>query len=281
MKYLLLIIGIAFFALPAVAQENTDVATIRCYYHFSQKKKTDNIVVQDTMTLDIGSNMSRYYDGSRIFRDSIFGSILTGLDPNKIKSVSVIKDREPDFLDNMLGDTYHSNAYHGVSEQIFKNRKAGNITLFNQGNNSLSERYKGNDPVGALDWTISSDTASFLDYQCQKATLKFRGRNYEAWFAPQIPVNDGPWKFFGLPGLILKVKDTENQFDFECIGLENLNTLCTIKMPEGTYFECNLKDYNKMMKNKASGHAININSGSIVIANFKAETSFQQLELDK
>ena len=276
MKYLLLIISIAFLVLPAAAQGNTDEATIRCYYRFSQKKKTGDIVVQDTMTLDIGSQMSRYYDGSRILRDSIFGSVITGLDPNRIKSVSVIKDREPDFLDNMLGDTYHNNAYQGISEQIFKNRKAGIITMFN----IVSERYKGNDPVGVLDWTILPDTASFLDYPCQKATLKFRGRNYEAWFAPQIPVNDGPWKFFGLPGLILKVKDTESQFDFECVGLENLSIPYAIKIPEGTYFECNLKDYNKMVKNKSGGMGININSGNVLIINYKADTSYQYFELD-
>ena len=134
--------------------------------------------------------------------------------------------------------------------------------------------------MGKLEWAISSDTASFLDYHCQKATLKFRGRNYEAWFTPQIPVNDGPWKFFGLPGLILKVKDTENQFDLECIGLENLSTPYTIEMPKGTYFECNLKDYNKVVNKRAGGQSININGGDIMIKSFKADNSFQQLELD-
>lgn len=277
MKYLLLlIISIAFFVTPAVAQENTDEATIRCYYRFLQKKKTGEIVMQDTMTLDIGLQMSRYYDNSKLYRDSVFSSILSNFDVNRIKSISVLKDVEPDFSNSMLGESYRNDAYDGITEQIYKNRKTGNITMFN----IVGDRYKGNDPVGVLEWEISSDTASFLDYQCQKATLKFRGRDYEAWFAPQIPVNDGPWKFFGLPGLILKVKDTESQFDFECIGLENLNTPHFIEMPKGTYFECNLKDYNKAVSKRAGGQSININGGNITINSFKADTSYQQIELD-
>ena len=278
MKHLLIIISVAFFVLPAIAQDNTDQATIRCYYLFSQKKKTGDITVKDTMTLDIGSQISRYYDVSRLQRDSIFHSILPNLDASRIKSVSILKDREPDFSANSLGDSYRNNAYHGISEQIYKNRKDGKITMFDIV--GLGDRYKGNDPVGVLNWAISSDTTSFLDYICQKATLKFRGRNYEAWFSPQIPVNDGPWKFFGLPGLILKVKDTEDQFDFECIGLENLNTPYIIEMPKGTFFDCNLKDYKKAMNKKEGGYNININSGNIIIAGFKVDTSFQQIELE-
>ena len=277
MKKILLIISIAFLILPAVAQEDTDKATIRCYYLFSQKKKTGNITVKDTMTLDIGSQMSRYYDVSRVYRDSIFQSIIPGIDPNRIESVSVFKNQEPDFYANSLGDFYRSNAYDGISEQIYKNRKNGNITMFDF---VSFERYKGNDPVEKLDWTISSDTASFLNYSCQKATLKFRGRNYEAWFSPQIPVNDGPWKFFGLPGLILKVKDTEKQFDFECIGIEYLSTPYSIEMPKGTYFDCNLKDYNKALSRKSGGQSITINGGNIVINSFEADISFQKIELE-
>ena len=277
MKHLLIIIGIVFITSPAIAQENADQATVRCYYRFSQKKKTSDIVLQDTLTLDIGQQMSRYYDGSKIQRDSAFQSVFSNLDPNRIKSITVFKDAEPDYSDNLLGETYRNNTYDGISEQIFKNRKFGNIIMLDI---SEFDRYKGTDPIGTLNWTISQDTAVFFDYSCQKATLQFRGRNYEAWFAPQIPINDGPWKFFGLPGLILKVRDTDGQFDFECIGLEYLSTPYTIEIPNYTYFECNRKDYYKAISKKGSGRSININSGNITIRNFKADTSFQQIELE-
>ncbi len=62
--------------------------------------------------------------------------------------------------------------------------------------------------------------AVILGYKCQRATCRFRGRDFEAWFAPSIPVKRGPWKFQGLPGLILKVYDKDKLYTFEAIGLE-------------------------------------------------------------
>ena len=281
MKTLFVIISFAFFVLPAVAQEDTDQAAIRCYYLFSQKKdKNDkDFFFRDTLTLDIGSQISRYYDERKLQRDSAFRSVFSNLDVNRITSISVLKNAEPDVLDRFLGDTYRSNTFDGISEQIFKDRKKSEITMLNTVE-ILSDRYKSIDPIGKLNWTIEPDTAVFFDYPCQKASLRFRGRNYEAWFAPQIPINDGPWKFFGLPGLILKVKDTDGQFDFECIGLEYLNPPYTIKIPEYKYFECNRKDYNKVMSRKSGGQFININGGNITIASSNTGPTFQAMELE-
>ena len=68
-------------------------------------------------------------------------------------------------------------------------------------------------------WSIQDDTQTICGYLCQKATCTFRGRDFEAWFAPDIPVGMGPWKFGGLPGLILKVYDTDHLYTFECVGI--------------------------------------------------------------
>jgi len=281
MKLLFTAILLAFFVLPSTAQDDTDQAAIRCYYRFIQKQKTGNIILQDTLTLDVGSRMSRYYDERKLQQDSAFQSILSNLTPGKITSISIIKDAAPDLFDLSLGDTYRSNTYDGISEQIFKNRKNDTIIILNTPAGPLSpDRYKVVDSIGKLNWTITPDTAVFFNYPCQKAALRFRGRNYEAWFTLQIPINDGPWKFFGLPGLILKVKDSEEQFDFECIGLEYQKTPYMIEIPKQKYFECSRKDYNKVIKNKNSGQAVNINGGNVTIANFKMDSSFPMMELE-
>ena len=70
------------------------------------------------------------------------------------------------------------------------------------------------------DWTLQADTASFLGHQCQKATCHWRGRDYIAWFAPDIPIRRGPWKFGGLPGLIMKVHDVDSLYVFEAVAIE-------------------------------------------------------------
>lgn len=63
-------------------------------------------------------------------------------------------------------------------------------------------------------WTIHSDSKNISGFSCKKATTTFRGRNYEVWFTPEIPVNFGPWKLNGLPGLILLATDDRNQIEF-------------------------------------------------------------------
>ena len=73
------------------------------------------------------------------------------------------------------------------------------------------------------EWTLQEDTASFLGHQCQKAICRWRGRDYIAWFAPDIPISRGPWKFGGLPGLIMKIHDVDSLYVFEAVAIEKGN----------------------------------------------------------
>lgn len=69
-----------------------------------------------------------------------------------------------------------------------------------------------------IDWKISDEKDKVLGYDVQKATANWRGRNWIAWFAPEIPLQDGPHEFSGLPGLILKIKDSKGDHSFTLIG---------------------------------------------------------------
>ena len=77
------------------------------------------------------------------------------------------------------------------------------------------------EPRPNFGWEILPETKNILGYKCQKAKGKFRGREYIAWFSSDIPRSDGPWKFCGLPGLILAVQDTKGDFVFTCTAIEN------------------------------------------------------------
>jgi GLPGLI family protein len=72
-------------------------------------------------------------------------------------------------------------------------------------------------------WNILNETQEILSHPCKKATCRFRGRDYIAWYAIDIPISRGPYKFAGLPGLIMKISDTENLYSFECVGIEKAN----------------------------------------------------------
>ena len=71
------------------------------------------------------------------------------------------------------------------------------------------------------EWTILPDsTADIMGYPCQLATTHFKGRQWYAWYTEDIPLDEGPWKLRGLPGLILKAYDSSRQFIFDGQGME-------------------------------------------------------------
>lgn len=81
--------------------------------------------------------------------------------------------------------------------------------------------YVTEEPLPVINWKITGDTMSFAGQHCQKATAHFKGRNYEAWFAPDLPFRNGPWKLNGLPGLIVEAYDTKKQVVFSFAGFED------------------------------------------------------------
>ncbi|WP_299182657.1 GLPGLI family protein [uncultured Chryseobacterium sp.] len=69
-------------------------------------------------------------------------------------------------------------------------------------------------------WQIDpSQTKDISGYRCTKATTRIDKRNYIAWFTYDIPISDGPYKFKGLPGLILSLYDEHNYFEFEMLSI--------------------------------------------------------------
>jgi len=276
LKFFLL--TIIFVPLFAYSQDiPKDEATIKAYYFFSQKDKAgEKPFRSDTMTLDVGSQMSYYYDETKILKDSAYNQAFSNLSPDRIKNIDVIKNQEGVF-DNFLGDKYEMNYLDGTTEKMYKNRTTGEVTIIDY---LFNHDYRCDDPVGTLNWEITSDTATVLNYVCQKAKLHFRGRDYEVWFAPEIPINDGPWKFMGLPGLILKVNDTNGLIAFDCIGLQHLETPFTIEIPNKKYLKCNRKELEKLIKDRGDSMTFGINGGNVTIATKPLSDSFQFLELE-
>ncbi len=87
---------------------------------------------------------------------------------------------------------------------------------------------------------------TILSFLCQKATLDFRGRQYTAWFTEEIPIFNGPWKFHGLPGLILKIADSKNEFRFECNEITKQPS--PITYAKENYIKTSRKDFMKLQK---------------------------------
>ena len=74
-----------------------------------------------------------------------------------------------------------------------------------------AKAYISQEDFPTFKWTVTREQKIVLGYTCYKAATQFRGRDYIAWFTMDIPVQAGPWKFWGLPGLILEATDNTNQ----------------------------------------------------------------------
>lgn len=98
-----------------------------------------------------------------------------------------------------------------------------------------------------LNWKIEKEVKSISGLDCQKATTKMFGRDFVAWFSKTIPISDGPYKFGGLPGLIISLYDVQENFVFTLVN-HNPKQIQSIKIPELRIRKLILTDKIKFMK---------------------------------
>ena len=107
--------------------------------------------------------------------------------------------------------------------------------------------------IPQINWKIQNEKKNIAGYSCQKASGKFRGRDYEAWFTYAIPISEGPYKFTGLPGLILEIYDTQNQYHFTCTNIKSPKSLELITIRDWKYItKTTYEKYNALRKSYAA-----------------------------
>lgn len=112
--------------------------------------------------------------------------------------------------------------------------------------------------IPKMDWTITNKIKNIEGIISKEAILKFRGRSYTAWFTEEIPVSAGPWKFNGLPGLILEITDHTNRYTWQAISIEQ-NKEVNLLLPDCD--DCNKIDlrtfcYLRYEKNNSQGSVL-------------------------
>jgi GLPGLI family protein len=90
--------------------------------------------------------------------------------------------------------------------------------------NIFSKQYLILEKTPAFKWVLGTEQKTLNNLVLKKATLNFRGRAYEAWYSEDYPVRFGPWKFQGLPGLIMEIYDTTKTYHFQVTAIKKTET---------------------------------------------------------
>ncbi|QBO59571.1 GLPGLI family protein [Chryseobacterium salivictor] len=80
-----------------------------------------------------------------------------------------------------------------------------------------------------LKWEILSEKKKIGNNNCQKASVNYGGREWTAWFTNDISINDGPYIFNGLPGLIVSIVDKDKDYEFNLIEIKKSSNLFDVK----------------------------------------------------
>ncbi|WP_300675576.1 GLPGLI family protein [Soonwooa sp.] len=167
--------------------------------------RRDSVIVE-MMRLDVLPKGSKYYSQNVYMRDSIMDS--------RMKKNELVKNADG-------GDMIISNegTPHGVIEhKVYKTYPDFKINFINK---IWPDFYNQTDDR-KITWRILSDKQKIGKWDCQKAETNFAGRKWIAWFTSSIPIQDGPYKFRGLPGLIVKVTNQNETISFELKGVQSI-----------------------------------------------------------
>ena len=209
------------FALQVYAQPThiVEPSILEIRYNVTQEYNKDIYILR------CGRNVSQYFSISKLRDDSLKASP----DPSVSRIV----------LDEMVEAAMHKDdpskqrpSSPGHGDYLYWSLTAGKILVYTS---IFGSKFLVEEDVPTMEWEIDEDSVqTIIGYECHKAKTKFRGREWTVWYVEDIPISLGPWKFNGLPGIILQA---------ECDGYMSIRAsgLSTTGMLPVTFY--NFADY--------------------------------------
>ena len=203
--------SLSFALLFLVTLANAQSAN-RFFYELTFKPKKDSTKTEkEGVILDITNEKALYRDFLAVSQDSILKITV-----EKMQKSGIFQDmskviRQPKF-----------------SHKIYKSYPTMKVQYIDAVLNGGRPLYLSYSEETKISWKIENEKKKIGEYEAQKATTEFGGRKWTAWFTESIPFPDGPYKFSGLPGLIVKIEDAEKNYSWELKGnkkIENYNEL--------------------------------------------------------
>ncbi|MFC6268674.1 GLPGLI family protein [Frigoriflavimonas asaccharolytica] len=208
-------------------------------YTFVQDSLNKSEIGTEQMFLDITKDGSKFYSRDVFLQDSIMMADFE----KQIKATGAM---------NVISKPQSNKA--NFKNKIFKEYPNYNIFLETRLGRDLF-KVADNRPIV---WEVLAEKEKIGEFDAQKATTEMFGRKWTAWFTTKLPFQDGPYKFHGLPGLIVKMEDASKTHVFELKGISKFNNVSA----EPSEFnrtskavEINEQQYKKLFKEDRSDPA--------------------------
>jgi GLPGLI family protein len=206
-----------------------DESFMNIYYQLKSEIKQNSIIksAESICVLQIGDNFSKFTDVSTLKLDSLKAEFAK-IDFVGAKEMNLMFQYKPLWTSVTIKDFSNSNI-------IQQNTIHGRLY-----------RYEEQEPK--LDWQLKNETKTILGYECKKAILHYRGRNYIAWYSSEIAINEGPYVFQNLPGMILELQDDDNYVHFTAVAIEKIPKSIYI-VESSTLLKVSREKYREVKKN--------------------------------
>lgn len=173
--------------------------THRFIYEVNYKKdSTSNIITKEFYHLDINQKDVAYYGRDYFIMDSLMTNNTPMTEENNKLNLSDIEIHD---LNSPNYDTYELLQFDIIHLKSVDKQK----------------------------WKLSNEKKMIGQYNVQKAETNWGGRHWTAWFAEEIPFPEGPYKFHGLPGIIMELSDSKGNYNFKLVKSKNFPE--TVKHP--------------------------------------------------
>ncbi|MCH5243168.1 MAG: GLPGLI family protein [Muribaculaceae bacterium] len=150
---------------------------------------------------------------------------------------------------------------------------------------NMGSKYRYDIDMADLIWELGDSIKTVVGYECQNAYADYHGRKWEVWFAPDIPIKDGPWQLFGLPGLIMEATTDDGLYSFEIIGIQECNEPFKPTFEDERYFITKRKSFLKQKDYSIKNRAAMVNAmtnGKVNLSNSinSSENNIDFIETD-
>lgn len=186
-----------FPSIPIVLQAGKILGKSEYFVDYTYRYKTapqGKDSVEDVIRLELGKSIVKSYSYKLWQADSALTH-----NPNKSGRMRIPEDGLSSFW-------YYRDLTSGRTKVWYRTPLAGPILSYID--------------TPTFSWLITGRKKIISGYETQLATCLFRGRSYEAWFAPSIPISAGPNLFGGLPGLILELRSVDGDHHFRLDALQ-------------------------------------------------------------